>query len=116
MGPSEAKILSTYIACVCISSNGVQSLCDVEAQAPLDLSVNLSDCCKLNKEALPHIKTLVQRGTQQIILSETKDLTSQEYATFYADEIEPFDCRENWNKTVRYHAIGDQTKYVSNNN
>ena len=101
---------NTAIACVLISSNGVQSLCDVEAQAPLDLSVNLSDCCKLNADSLPHIKKLVTRGTQQIILSETKDLTSLDYAAFYADEIEPFECRENWNKTVRYTAIGDQTK------
>jgi len=39
-----------------------------------------------------------------------KDLTSHDYAAFFADEIEPFECRENWNKTVRYTAIGDQTK------
>ena len=96
-------ITKTFQACVSISSNGVQSLCDNAAQAPLDVSVNLSDCCGLDEQTLTHATTLITtRGTQEVVLSETKNLSREIYENFVKNEVEnKKSLQKTWKQCVQ---------------
>lgn len=74
----ELRSLS-LVACVKITTEGITSFLSDTAQAPLDGSLNLADCCGLLVTVLPLLGELVQRGTMEIKLTESRNLSLGEY-------------------------------------